>query len=274
MATRILTGLRNLRSRAFIHEFNYTLFTFATWIPALICFNDYVGNATWINGPSMYPFLNTSLNESSSKDVCWNSKLWPTYNLKRGMVVSFRWVWLISNWNKTLTVSIRSPNNPEFTAVKRVIALEGDLVYTRAPYPLPTVQIPANHVWVEGDNRDVNKTLDSNTYGPIPIGLIKGKVTRVLWPWKSFGPIKWQEFKGQTRVVKGRLEDVPRWDWAVPNFSCQNLSNTNSSSFCPDDSEGSLRLIKLATWSCGWFKPDLDHRDPSRGSFLSTPKTL
>jgi mitochondrial inner membrane protease subunit 2 len=100
-----------------------------------------------------------------------------------------------------LTVPDRSPNNPERLAIKRVIALEGDIVYTRAPCPLPTVQVPVNHVWVEGDNR--NKSLDSNNYGPLPISLIQGKLTHVLWPWKSSGPIHWRQFRGKTRVVRG-----------------------------------------------------------------------
>lgn len=102
--------------------------------------------------------------------------------------------------------------HPEVTVVKRVIAMEGDIVYTRAPCPVPIVHIPLNHVWVEGDNRDANKTLDSNTYGPIPLSLIKGKVTHVLWPPKSFGPVRPEEFKGRTRVIRGKREEAPGWD--------------------------------------------------------------
>ena len=104
----------------------------------------------------------------------------------------------------------RSPTNPEKLAVKRVIALEGDTVYTRAPCPLPTVQVPVNHVWVEGDNRD--RSQDSNTYGPLPKSLIQGKLTHVLWPWKSLGAIQWAQFKGKTRVIRGQRQDAPNWD--------------------------------------------------------------
>ena len=110
-----------------------------------------------------------------------------------------------------LTSIRRSPSHPEVLVIKRIIALEGDKVYTRAPCPLPIVPIPANHVWVEGDNRDGRKSLDSNHYGPIPISLITGKVTHILWPWNSSGAIRWWEFKGKTRVIKGRREDAPQW---------------------------------------------------------------
>jgi inner membrane protease subunit 2 len=104
----------------------------------------------------------------------------------------------------------RSPMHPEKLAIKRVIALEGDMVYTRAPCPVPTVFIPVNHVWVEGDNRD--KSLDSNSYGPIPMSLIQGKITHVLLPWKSAGAIDWRRFKGKTRVIRGRRQDAPNWN--------------------------------------------------------------
>lgn len=107
----------------------------------------------------------------------------------------------------------RSPQHPEVLSIKRIIALEGDTVYTRAPYPYPTAVVPLNHVWVEGDNRDGRKTLDSNYYGPIAKPLIVGKVTHVLWPWNSSGPIPWWDYKGRTRVIKGRLDDAPRFDW-------------------------------------------------------------
>ncbi len=105
----------------------------------------------------------------------------------------------------------RSPTHPEYKVIKRVIAKEGDTVITRAPCPVPTVQIPRNHIWVEGDNRDPHKTLDSNTYGPIPLNLVDGRITYVLSPWKSFGPVRWDDFKGRTKVIKGRPGQAPGW---------------------------------------------------------------
>ena len=52
-------------------------------------------------------------------------------------------------------------------AVKRIIALEGDTVQTKEPYPLPTQKVPQGHVWVEGEHEGIAKTLDSNSYGPV-----------------------------------------------------------------------------------------------------------
>ncbi|KAG9233674.1 peptidase S24/S26A/S26B/S26C [Amylocarpus encephaloides] len=178
----------------FIRKTGRNLFIFASWIPALIFFNDNVGEVTKITGQSMYPYLNTTYSESGSKDLCWVNKWGAQENLERGMLVSF--------W---------SPANPEVLAVKRIIALEGDKVFPRPPYPAPVAAIPAGHVWVEGDNRDGRKTLDSNYYGPISISLLQGKVTHVLWPWASAGAIRWREFRGRTNVIRGRKEDAPQW---------------------------------------------------------------
>ncbi|KAJ0610820.1 putative signal peptidase I [Helianthus annuus] len=41
-------------------------------------------------------------------------------------------------------------------------------------------RVPEGHCWVEGDNSAFSS--DSRTYGPIPLGLIRGRVTHVIWP--------------------------------------------------------------------------------------------
>ncbi|KAK6614782.1 mitochondrial inner membrane protease subunit [Botrytis cinerea] len=150
----------------FLKEFTYWSLIIASWIPASIFFQDHIAELHIINGASMYPFLNTGYNESLTRDVCLVDKRRKGRDLERGMLVSFR-----------------SPYHPETLAIKRIIALPGDRVYTHAPYPYPYADIPAGHVWVEGDNADSRKTLDSNHYGPIAINLITGKLTHVLWPW-------------------------------------------------------------------------------------------
>lgn len=103
---------------------------------------------------------------------------------------------------------IRSPQRPDSRIVKRVIGLEGDLVFTKAPYPHPVCEIPPGHVWVEGDGRHMGKrSLDSNHYGPVSRSLIMGKMTHVLWPWSSFGRVNWWEWRPKTKVVKARARE-------------------------------------------------------------------
>ena len=96
-----------------------------------------------------------------------------------------------------------SPTNPEILAVKRVIALEGDTVVTKPPYPSPHEDVPVGHVWIEGDQVDGNKTMDSNRVGPVSRSLIVGRVGGVVWPWRKAGRIRWEDWRGSERVLVG-----------------------------------------------------------------------
>ncbi|OAQ68915.2 hypothetical protein VFPPC_05072 [Pochonia chlamydosporia 170] len=91
-----------------------------------------------------------------------------------------------------LTFFYRSPFHPEVIAVKRVVAVEGDVVRTQKPYPVPTVKIPQGHVWVVGDGPP-GSSLDSNTYGPVSKRLLTGRVTHIVYPFRKFGQVKWWE---------------------------------------------------------------------------------
>lgn len=90
-------------------------------------------------------------------------------------------------------LSYRSPLDPEKIAVKRIIALEGDLVRPRTAHHQPAIRVPKGHIWVEGDAGTDKESLDSNTYGPISTRLVTGRLTHILYPWKKFGRIRWWE---------------------------------------------------------------------------------
>ncbi|KAG5962065.1 hypothetical protein E4U57_007311 [Claviceps arundinis] len=149
----------------------------ATWLPIITCVHLYVAEITFINGPSMYPFLNEDKDKTSWRDAVLNYKWSPQKDLQRGMVVT-----------------LRSPTNPESVVIKRVVALEGDVIKTKHPYPIATVRIPENHVWVEGDGHP-GSSVDSNTYGPVSKRLLTGRVTHFVFPWRKFGPVRWWEHK-------------------------------------------------------------------------------
>lgn len=72
-----------------------------------------------------------------------------------------------------------APYDPERWVLKRVIGREGDFVLVD-PRGNEMVQVPKGHVWLAGDNLDYSR--DSRHYGPVPVGLIKGKVVARIWP--------------------------------------------------------------------------------------------
>ncbi|KAL8691090.1 MAG: hypothetical protein Q9224_004254 [Gallowayella concinna] len=95
--------------------------------------------------------------------------------------------------------------NPETIAVKRIIALEGDTVITRSPYPVPRQEISLGHVWVEGEHPEhTRRSYDSNTYGPVSKSLIIGRVVALIWPWTRRSWINTDDWKGSNRVIERR----------------------------------------------------------------------
>lgn len=86
-----------------------------------------------------------------------------------------------------------SPANPSHISIKRIIGLPGDRITTRHPCKSPSQIVPWNHVWVEGDAEDPGSSLDSNTYGPVSIGLISGRVVAVLGPRARW--LNWEDWE-------------------------------------------------------------------------------
>ncbi|CAO2823426.1 unnamed protein product [Amaranthus hypochondriacus] len=86
-------------------------------------------------------------------------------------------------------VIVCSPENPRKLVTKRLIAKEDDsvtfLVDPKNSDKCKTVVVPKGHVWVQGDN--IYASRDSRDFGPVPYGLIYGKVFWRIWPVKHFG---------------------------------------------------------------------------------------
>ena len=71
-----------------------------------------------------------------------------------------------------------SPTDPTYSVCKRVIGIEGDVVCVDPSGEKGRredwVKVPIGYVWATGDN--LSNSNDSRDYGPVPIGLIRGKV--------------------------------------------------------------------------------------------------
>ncbi|KAM0914763.1 hypothetical protein ACQ4PT_011302 [Festuca glaucescens] len=69
--------------------------------------------------------------------------------------------------------------------ISRLIALLGDLVRLRGTTVV--VEVPEGHCWVEGDNTRESK--DSRHYGPVPLDLLAGIATHIVWPPRRVAPV-------------------------------------------------------------------------------------
>lgn len=129
-------------------------------------FGEYVAELTLLIGPSMLP----TLNKDSNGDIVITEHLSTRFNgLKRGDVVI-----------------ARSPEEPTCFVCKRIAAVNGEIVKT-GPQDKDYIKIPKGHVWLLGDNLEDSN--DSREYGPVPYGLIQGRVCYRVWPLSSIGSI-------------------------------------------------------------------------------------
>ncbi|PWY94286.1 LexA/Signal peptidase [Aspergillus sclerotioniger CBS 115572] len=71
-------------------------------------------------------------------------------------------------------------------AAKRVIGLPGDFVCRDLAFSRDVgregemIQVPEGHIYLGGDNLPWSR--DSRNYGPVPMGLINGKIIARVWP--------------------------------------------------------------------------------------------
>ena len=136
-----------------------------------------VGEVVPVRGASMQPTLNPSYEEV---DVA-NERHAPLA-LHQDRVFVRR----INESHLTLglgdVVTCVDPHDRRQVLIKRVVGLPGDVVETRR-YSQRFCHVPEGHCWIEGDNQA--DSVDSNDFGPVPMGLLKGKALAVVRPWKK-----------------------------------------------------------------------------------------
>ncbi|XP_075643901.1 mitochondrial ATP-independent inner membrane protease subunit 1a isoform X2 [Castanea sativa] len=113
----------------------------------------------------------------------------PTLNLTGDVVLAEHVSHKIGKVGTGDVVLVRSPVDPRRILTKRVVGMEGDTVsfYVDPMYSQTTV-VPKGHVWIQGDNTYASS--DSRHFGPVPYGLIQGKVFFRVWPPDGFGTLE------------------------------------------------------------------------------------
>ncbi|KAM3575076.1 hypothetical protein VYU27_002991 [Nannochloropsis oceanica] len=136
-------------------------------LPVAITIHDMVGSIMLVDGSSMQPTLSRDSEGSpnDSRDLIlvakWPTKVWRQYR-KGDMVV------------------IRSPLDPNSKVITRLTGTEREWRTRREGFRREP--IPEGFCWVTGSE-------DSETYGPIPLALIEGRVSYIVWPPSRMGPV-------------------------------------------------------------------------------------
>nr|XP_046249855.1 mitochondrial inner membrane protease subunit 2 [Scatophagus argus]XP_046249856.1 mitochondrial inner membrane protease subunit 2 [Scatophagus argus]XP_046249857.1 mitochondrial inner membrane protease subunit 2 [Scatophagus argus] len=171
MAQQATAGRRYLR--AFVSGFFVA-------VPVTVTVLDRFACVARVEGASMQPFLNPE-GASGCDIVLLNRWSVRNYQVQRGDVVS-----------------VVSPKNPQQKIIKRVIGLEGDFIRTLG-YKNRYVRVPDGHFWIEGDHH--GHSLDSNSFGPVSVGLLHSRASHIIWP-----PNRWQQIKPCLPPNRGPLD--------------------------------------------------------------------
>ncbi|XP_056596512.1 mitochondrial inner membrane protease subunit 2 isoform X1 [Triplophysa dalaica] len=152
-------------------------------VPVTVSVLDCLAYVARVDGASMQPSLNPE-GGSSSDVVLLNRWSVRNYQVQRGDIVS-----------------ILSPKNPQQKIIKRVIGVEGDFIRTMG-YKNRYIRVPDGHLWIEGDHH--GHSFDSNTFGPVSLGLVHGRASHIIWP-----PSRWQRIAPSVPVDRRPLLN---WD--------------------------------------------------------------
>jgi len=103
------------------------------------------------------------------------------------IVLASPWPYACGRLQRGDIVITRNPTCPQESVCKRIRGLPGDKIAVAGTSDSLTDRedaVPNGYVWIEGDNK--SSSVDSRDYGPIPMGLLQGKVVLCVYPnWRS-----------------------------------------------------------------------------------------
>lgn len=167
--------------------FNEVLAIASTGISIAVCFVNVVGYPAFVDGVSMRPVFYTLRIYWRNYLIQFAPFILQVLNPNDGdkdCVFLNRWAAKDFKVQRGNIICLKSPRSPSSSIlIKRVIGIEGDIVKTLS-YHTPFVKVPKGHCWVEGENH--SQSMDSNFFGPVPLGLIEAKVSYIIWPPRRF----------------------------------------------------------------------------------------
>ena len=143
-------------------------------LPVSLTFLDNVGTVARVNGTSMFPTLLGD--QRHETDYVWLSSFSSRrFAVDHGDIIAFR-----------------SPQDPDRILIKRVVGLPGD-VLKNIGFRQSSITVKEGYVWVEGDNKE--RSMDSNNFGPVPLGLMIAKATHIVWPPSRWSRLSIEKFE-------------------------------------------------------------------------------
>ncbi|GMF41816.1 unnamed protein product [Phytophthora fragariaefolia] len=179
-SAKLLLGHRITRNMAFGYSQAamgrwQTAAKVALWLPVGVAVNALGVSLASVKGRSMQPALNDGLTQDAVRD--------------RVLLDKFS-VQMRHRYRRGDVVVLESPEAAGQYLIKRLVALEGDLVTDRSGRHR---SVPVGKCWVEGDNPTFSD--DSDSFGPVPLALIDSRVVAVVWP------------PSEMKIVRSKLPD-------------------------------------------------------------------
>lgn len=181
-ATKDFGASESSQFTAMIKDFLIRLGTSVGIISIPVVFVDTIGYPASVVGSSMEPTLHGKEEKWWKRDIVWLSR----FGLEKpqiGQVFTFI-----------------PPNNPQKRHIKRVIAVDGNIIRPRKSSTF--VEVPVGHCWMESDNP--TNHCDSSLYGPVSKGLLTARATHIIWPPRRWSAIKTEVFEHSTVPISKR----------------------------------------------------------------------
>nr|TKS01957.1 hypothetical protein D5086_0000167890 [Populus alba] len=128
-------------------------------------------------------FLHLTNNYLVSPTLVYGPSMLPTLNLTGDVLLVEHVSHRFQKVGPGDVVLVRSPLDPTKMVTKRIVGMEGDQI-NFLPDPsitdiCRTIMVPKGHIWIQGDN--MYASCDSRHYGPVPYGLVQGKLFFRAW---------------------------------------------------------------------------------------------